>query len=206
MTGIFEAILNFNITEATTLGDVLTVDFFVGAVGRVMLAMLIIIVGMYLAGWAKRRIIKIALASRHFDDTMGRFLASVVRYAILVLTFIFVLQNFGFQTTSLVAIVGAAGLAIGLALQGVLTGVASGVMLVVFRPIKVGDYIEVNGVGGTVQDITIFMTELATLDNVQVMVPNTQVWSNVITNYSVYDKRRAEWLFGVSYSSDLKNN
>lgn len=204
MTRFFEAIENFNITKATTLGDILTVDFFIGAVGRAMLAAFIIIVGMYLAGWAKRRIIKIALASRHFDDTMGRFLASVVRYGILVLTLIFVLQNFGFQTASLVAIVGAAGLAIGLALQGVLTGVASGVMLVVIRPIKVGDYIEVGGVGGTVQDITVFTTELATLDNVQVIVPNTEVWSNVITNYSVYDKRRAEWMFGVSYSSDLK--
>ena len=204
MTRFFEAIENFNITKATTLGDILTVDFFIGAVGRAMLAAFIIIVGMYLAGWAKRRIIKIALASRHFDDTMGRFLASVVRYGILVLTLIFVLQNFGFQTASLVAIVGAAGLAIGLALQGVLTGVASGVMLVVIRPIKVGDYIEVGGVGGTVQDITVFTTELATLDSVQVIVPNTEVWSNVITNYSVYDKRRAEWMFGVSYSSDLK--
>ena len=134
---------------------------------------------------------------------MGGFLANIVRYGLLALTIIFVLQNFGFQTASLIALLGAAGLAIGLALQGVLSGVASGVMLVVFRPIKVGDFVSVNGVMGTVKDISIFTTELATLDNVQIIMPNTSVWSSTITNYSVYDRRRAEWIFGVAYGADL---
>ncbi len=199
----FEALMNFEIYSGTTIGDLFTVDFFLNIVGQVALASFILIVGFFLAGFFRRRITRIAENSRHFDKTMGRFLANLVRYGILALTIIFVLQNFGFQTASLVALLGAAGLAIGLALQGVLGGVASGVMLVIFRPIKVGDFIEVNGKMGTVQDISIFTTELATLDNVQVIMPNTEVWSNTITNYSVYDMRRAEWVFGVSYGANL---
>ena len=198
-----DALLGFEIYDGTTVGDILTVDFLVGVVGQVVLAAVILIVGFYLAGFFRRRITRIAESSRHFDNTMGRFLANVVRYGILALTIIFVLQNFGFQTASLVALMGAAGLAIGLAMQGVLTGVASGVMLVIFRPIKVGDFVEVNGKMGTVMDISIFTTELATVDNVQVIMPNTSVWSNTITNYSVYDMRRAQWVFGVSYGTDL---
>ena len=198
-----DAILGFEIYDGTTVGDVLTVDFLVSAIGQVVLAAVILIVGFFLAGFFRRRITRLAESSRHFDNTMGRFLANVVRYGILALTIIFVLQNFGFQTASLVALLGAAGLAIGLAMQGVLTGVASGVMLVVFRPIKVGDFVEVNGKMGTVMDISIFTTELATVDNVQVIMPNTQVWSNTITNYSVYDTRRAQWIFGVAYDADL---
>ena len=199
-----DSLMNFRISGDTTIGDVLTVDFLLGAVGQVILAGFILIVGSFVAGFVKRRIIQLSERSEHFDKTMGRFLANLARYAILALTFIFVLQQFGFQTTSLVALIGAAGLAIGLALQGVLSGVASGVMLVVFRPIKIGDFVEVNGFSGTVKDISIFTTELATLDNVQIIVPNTDVWSNSIKNYSIYDTRRAEWVFGVSYSSDLK--
>lgn len=198
-----DAILGFEIYDGTTVGDVLTVDFLVGVVGQVMLAAVILIVGFYMAGFLRKRITRIAESSDHFDKTMGRFLANVVRYGILALTVIFVLQNFGFQTASLVALLGAAGLAIGLAMQGVLTGVASGVMLVVFRPIKVGDFVDVNGKMGTVKDISIFTTELATVDNLQVIMPNTAVWSNTITNYSVYDTRRAEWIFGVSYGANL---
>ena len=198
-----DALLGFEIYAGTTFGDIFTVDFLVGVVGQVVLAAVILIVGFYLAGFLRRRITRLAESSRHFDNTMGRFLANVVRYGILALTIIFVLQNFGFQTASLVALLGAAGLAIGLALQGVLSGVASGVMLVVFRPIKVGDFVEVNGKMGTVMDISIFTTELATLDNVQVIMPNTAVWSNTITNYSIYDTRRAQWVFGVSYGANL---
>ncbi len=196
--------MNTPIYGDTTLGDVLTVDFLVGAFGQLVLAIAILIAGFAVAAFVRRRIVGLSDRSRHFDKTMGQFLGNVARYGILVLTVIFVLQQFGFQTASLIALLGAAGLAIGLALQGVLSGVASGVMLVVFRPIKVGDFISVGGNSGTVKDISIFTTELATLDNVQVIVPNTEVWSNVITNYSVYDTRRAEWTFGVSYSSDLK--
>lgn len=196
-------ILDFQITAGTTVGDVLTVDFLLGVVGQVVLAAVILIVGFFFAGFIRRRIIRLAEGSRHFDKTMGSFLANVARYGILALTIIFVLQQFGFQTASLVALLGAAGLAIGLALQGVLGGVASGVMLVVFRPIKVGDFIEVNGKMGTVKEISIFTTELASIDNVQIIMPNSEVWGNTITNFSIYGTRRAEWTFGVSYGSNL---
>ena len=198
-----DQIMSYQIVEGTTVGDVFSVDFFVNVAGQLVLASVILIVGFFLAGFFRRRIIRLAEKSRHFDRTMGSFLANLVRYGVLALTIIFVLQNFGFQTASLIALLGAAGLAIGLALQGVLSGVASGVMLVIFRPIKVGDFVSVNGVMGTVKDISIFTTELATLDNVQIIMPNTAVWSNTITNYSVYDTRRAEWKFGVSYGSNL---
>ena len=198
-----DQILAYSIATGVTIGDVLTVNFLVEATAHVVLAALIFIVGFFVAGWTKRRIIRLSERSRHFDKTMGSFLANLARYGILALTIIFVLQNFGFQTASLVALLGAAGLAIGLALQGVLGGIASGVMLVIFRPIRVGDFVEVNGFMGTVKDISIFTTELATLDNVQVIVPNTSVWANTITNYSVYGTRRAEWTFGVSYGANL---
>ncbi|AZQ68603.1 mechanosensitive ion channel [Silicimonas algicola] len=198
-----EELMAFRIGE-TTVGELLTLQFLLGAVGQVVLAAIILIAGFVIAGFARKRIVRLTDRSRHIDKTMGGFLANLARYAILALTLIFVLQQFGFQTASLVALLGAAGLAIGLALQGVLGGVASGVMLVVFRPIKLGDFVEVNGHTGTVKDISIFTTELATLDNVQVIIPNTEVWSNTIKNYSVYDKRRAEWIFGVSYDADLK--
>ena len=198
-----DQLLAFNLTDETTVGDLLTIDFLLGVVGQVTLAAVILIVGSFIAGFIKRRIMRLTDRSRHFDKTMGSFLANVARYGILSLTIIFVLQQFGFQTTSLVALLGAAGLAIGLALQGVLGGVAAGVMLVVFRPIKVGDFVDVNGNMGTVKDISIFTTELASLDNVQIIVPNSEVWGNVITNYSVYGTRRAEWTFGVSYGANL---
>lgn len=199
----FDQLMNFEITSGTTVGDVLTVDYLLGVAGQVTLAAVILIVGFFFAGFIRRRITRLAERSRHFDKTMGSFLANVARYGVLALTVIFVLQQFGFQTTSLVALLGAAGLAIGLALQGVLGGVAAGVMLVVFRPIKVGDFVEVNGKMGTVKDISIFTTELASLDNVQIIIPNSEVWGNTITNYSIYDTRRAEWTFGVSYGSNL---
>ena len=119
------------------------------------------------------------------------------------MAFIFILNRFGIQTTSLVAVVGAAGLAIGLAMQGALSSIAAGVMLVIFRPFKIGDFVDVAGLMGTVKDISIVATELATVDNLQIIVPNAQVWGSPITNYSTYDTRRAEWLFGVGYGADL---
>lgn len=198
-----DQLLDFEVVTGTTLGDLLTLDFLIGVVGQVVLAATILLVGFFFAGFVRRRITRLSDGSRHFDKTMGSFLANVARYGILALTIIFVLQQFGFQTASLIALLGAAGLAIGLALQGVLGGVAAGVMLVVFRPIKVGDFVEVNGKMGTVKDISIFTTELASLDNAQIVMPNSEVWGNTIVNYSVYAERRAEWTFGVSYGSNL---
>ena len=127
------------------------------------------------------------------------------RSRILVIVFgvTIILNKFGVQTTSIVALVGAAGLAVGLALQGTLSNFAAGIMLIVFRPFKTGDYVVVAGSSGTVKEISIFTTELATSDNIQIIVPNGRIWGAAITNYSVYETRRADMVFGVSYSSDL---
>jgi small conductance mechanosensitive channel len=172
-------------------------------VGSVIAAILLLFAAFIIGGWARRKIVKIALEREELDDTLFTFLGNLLRYVVLILAVVVVLNTFGVQTTSLVAAIGAAGLAIGLALQGTLSNVAAGVMIILFRPIKLGDFVTVSGVSGTVKDISLNTTELATLDNVQVIVPNAQVWGSVITNYSVYDTRRAEWTFGVSYGSNL---
>ena len=199
-----EQLLAIEIWNGQTLGDVLTLDFVAGIAGNVASAVAILVLGYMIAGWVRRKIIRLGFAYKELDNTLFSFLGNILRYAILAFAVVFVLNTFGIQTTSIVAIMGAASLAIGLALQGTLSNVAAGVMIIVFRPIKLGQYVIVNGQGGTVKDISLNYTELATIDNLQVIVPNAQVWGNTITNYSVYDTRRAEWVFGVSYGTDLK--
>jgi len=192
------------IWDGRTITDLLTLEFLASAVGSILAALAIIFVGFFVAGWAKRRIASIGGKHAHLDVTLFNFLGNVIRYVIIGFAFLFVLNTFGVQTTSVVAVIGAAGLAIGLALQGTLSNVAAGVMIVFFRPIKVGDFVEVSGQMGTVKEITLNFTELASLGNVQIIIPNSQVWGNTITNYSSYDTRRAEWIFGVGYGANLK--
>jgi small conductance mechanosensitive channel len=140
----------------------------------------------------------------HLDTTLFRFLANMARYSMLALVIVFVLNRFGFETTSLVALIGAAGLAIGLAMQGTLSNLAAGMMLLGFRPFKVGDFIEAGGETGTVKEIGLFTTEIATLDNVQIIIPNGDLWNASIKNYSYYPTRRLDLVFGVGYGADLK--
>ncbi len=190
--------------EGNTLGDYLSLEFLASIVGSVVAAIVILIIGWTIAAWLGRRVRKIGLNHEHLDDTLFNFLGSIVRYVVLGFTFLIVLNTFGVQTTSVVAAVGAAGLAIGLALQGTLSNIAAGVMLILFRPLKIGDFVDVAGKMGTVKDVTLNFTELADLGNAQVIIPNSEVWGNVITNYSIYDTRRAEWTFGVGYGVNLK--
>lgn len=199
-----EDLLNTDIWNGRTVGDLLTLEFLLGVAGSVVSALLILIVGLLLAGWANRRITGLSRRYARLDDTLFNFLGSIVKYAIVGFTALFILNTFGVRTTSVVAVIGAAGLAIGLALQGTLSNIAAGVMIIFFRPIKHGDFVVVNGQMGTVKDITLNFTELADLSNVQIIIPNSEVWGNTITNYSVYPTRRAEWTFGVTYDSDLK--
>jgi small conductance mechanosensitive channel len=201
---MLEQILTYEIYQDKTLGDVLTLEFLLGVGGSVLGAILMLLAGVLVSRWASRRIRAVGLRYEALDSTLFNFLANIVRYAILAFTILFVLNTFGIQTTSIVALIGAAGLAIGLALQGTLSNVAAGVMIVLFRPFKIGDFVELAGVSGTVKDITLNFTELANLSNVQIIVPNAQVWGNIITNYSTNGTRRAEWTFGVSYDADLK--
>ena len=185
------------------VSDYLSVQFLASVAGSVVGAIVLLLAGYIVGGWVGRRIRRIGLAYEELDDTLFTFLGNIVRYAIIALTVLIVLNTFGIQTTSIVALIGAAGLAIGLALQGTLSNVAAGVMIIFFRPIKLGEFVEVNGQMGTVKDITLNFTELASASNVQIIIPNAQVWGNTITNYSTYTTRRAEWTFGVGYGVTL---
>lgn len=176
----------------------------VALLANAVYAIAILVVAYMLAGVAKKRIVALSGKTDKIDPLLAGFFASMAKYAILAIAIIFVLGRFGIETTSLVAIIGAAGLAIGLALQGTLSNLAAGVMLVAFRPIKVGDFVEVAGQSGTTTAVTLFTTELTTPDNVQIIIPNNDVWSSSIVNYSAHDTRRVDLVFGVGYGSDLK--
>ncbi len=170
---------------------------------NVILAALILIVGMIVAGMVRKMIRTMALNSKRIDDTLGSFFASIAYYAIMAMVLIAVLEKFGVPTTSLVAALGAATFAIGLALQGTLSHVAAGVMIIFFRPYSLGDFVEVAGQAGTIKDITLFTTVLATGDNKRIIVPNGSVWGNIITNYSANGKRRVDFVFSIDYSDDI---
>jgi small conductance mechanosensitive channel len=137
------------------------------------------------------------------DETLIEFLSGLARAAILAFTLIAVLSKLGVQTTSFVAVLGAAGLAVGLALQGSLGNFASGVLLLIFRPFKKGEYVEAAGTAGVIQEIGIFVTTLFTPDNKKVIIPNSQITGGVITNYSANDTRRVDLMAGIGYSDDI---
>lgn len=201
---MIEQILNYPIYNGQTVGDYLSLEFLLGVGGSIFGALFLLAVGMVIAGWVARRIRGIGSKYQKLDNTLFNFLGNIARYVILTFTALIVLNTFGVQTTSIVAVIGAAGLAIGLALQGTLSNVAAGVMIILFRPFKIGDFVDVAGKMGTVKDISLNFTELADLSNVQVIVPNSQVWGNIITNFSTNQTRRAEWTFGVGYDANLK--
>ncbi|MGF1872143.1 small-conductance mechanosensitive channel MscS [Photobacterium indicum] len=144
------------------------------------------------------------LRKKDMDEAVVEFLHSLVRYLLFVIVLIAALGRLGVQTASVVAVIGAAGLAIGLALQGSLSNFAAGVLIVAFRPFKSGDYVEIGGVAGSVESIQIFQTILTTPDNKMVVVPNGAVIGSAITNYSRHETRRIDYVIGVSYNADLK--
>lgn len=165
-------------------------------------ALVVLVVGWIVAGIVGRVVRHRINATPHIDPTLGNFVASMVKWVILAIVLVAVLGIFGIQATSIVAILGAASLAIGLALQGTLSDLAAGVMLVVFRPYKLGQYVDIGGTAGTVKDLNLFTTELATPDNVQIIVPNGKAWGSIITNYSAHDTRRVDMVFGIDYGDD----
>ncbi len=171
---------------------------------NVIYAGVILIAAIWVSGLVKNYIIGFSRQYEDIDETLFTFLGSIARYAIIAFAGVFVLARFGIQTASLVAVIGAAGLAIGLALQGTLANLAAGVMLVIFRPFRIGDFVELGGYSGTVKEVNLFTTELATPDNVQIILPNGQVFGAAIKNYSFHDTRRVDMVFGVSYGSNLK--
>lgn len=176
------------------------IDLLLNIVG----ALTIIVIALFFSGWVKRTITRTPQRVKHFDPTLASFFGNVAKYLVLIVAAITVLGVFGVQTTSMAALIGAAGLAIGLALQGTLSHLAAGVMLVLFRPFKVGDFVEAAGESGTVTEISLFNTELTTPDNIKVIVPNSDVFSGTIKNYSAHENRRLDMIFGIAYDSDMK--
>ena len=171
--------------------------------GRVGIALLVLIVGFWLAKQLSRGLQKI-LVSRSTDAGLVSFLRSLSSIVLKVLVVITAITQLGVEMTSFVAILGAAGLAIGMAFSGTLSNFAGGVMILLFKPFKVGDYIETQGEKGTVQDILIFNTILTTLDNKVIILANGAVANDTIINYTKAQKRRVDWTFGISYGDDLK--
>lgn len=138
------------------------------------------------------------------DPTLAKFLIALTRIALLTFVIIAALGTLGVETASFIAIIGAAGLAVGFALQGSLANFASGVMLIIFRPLKVGDYVEAGGAAGSVEEVHIFNTILRSPDNRKIIVPNSKITSDTITNYSANEKRRIDLVFGIGYGDDIK--
>ena len=144
------------------------------------------------------------LSKSNYDVMLINFLKSIINALLMVFVIIAALGQLGVDTTSLAAILAAAGLAIGLSLQGSLSNFAAGVMLLVFRPFKAGDFVDAGGASGTIKSIGIFTTMMTTPDNKEVIVPNGQIYSGIITNYSAKDTRRVDMVFGIGYDDDLK--
>jgi small conductance mechanosensitive channel len=169
---------------------------------RFLAAIAILVVGWMLATYVKQWVMA-GLERLPIDLTLKPLLASLFRYAILILTFILVLGQFGVQTTGLIAVMGAAGLAIGLALQGTLSNVAAGVMLLILRPFRVGQFVEISGHQGTVREIGLFTTILMTRDTIYVSIPNSSVFGGTIVNYTREPRRRVNFTIPVDFVNDL---
>ncbi|MEO0325144.1 MAG: mechanosensitive ion channel domain-containing protein [Myxococcota bacterium] len=169
---------------------------------KIVGALLALFVGWIIAGWIGRRIRNV-VEKRNIDQTLGRFVANLVRYLVLIAVVLGVLGVFGIETSTFAAVIGAAGLAIGLAFEGTLSSFAAGAMLLIFRPFKVGDFVSAAGVTGFVQEIELFTTEIRTLDSQKKIVPNNKIFGDVITNIGAYDKRRVDIDVGADYGADL---
>lgn len=169
---------------------------------KVLGAILILILGRFFAGIA-RKIVRRVTKRANLDDSVRSFLSSLVYFLVIAFAVIAALAKFGMQTASFVAVLGAAGFAVGFALQGSLSNFAAGIMILIFRPFKIGDFIEAAGIFGMVKDIHLFNTVLATPDNVKIIVPNGKVYGDVIKNISGYDTRRVDLVFGIGYSSSI---
>ncbi|MEN8208430.1 MAG: mechanosensitive ion channel domain-containing protein [Candidatus Fermentibacteria bacterium] len=169
---------------------------------NVVAAIAIFFIGRFVAGIIRKLIRKI-MQKRELDAALTGFVCSIVYAAMMAFVVIAALSKLGIQTASFVAILGAAGLAIGLALQGSLSNFASGVLIIMFKPFKGGDYVSAGGCEGSIKDVGIFTTSILTIDNKLIIVPNSKIMGETITNYSAMDTRRVDLLAGVSYDDDI---
>lgn len=185
-----------------SLGQKMTV--LLATYGMSVLGAIIILVLGWIAARIGRRLIGKLLDRSKVDPAVISFVSSLVYFLILTFTVLATLAKFGIQTASFVAILGAAGFAVGFALQGSLANFAAGILILLLRPFKVGDYIMGAGEAGTVKEISLFTTVLATIDNIKVMIPNGKLFGDVIRNVTAYDTRRVDLLVGISYGSDIQ--
>jgi small conductance mechanosensitive channel len=169
---------------------------------NILMALAIFIIGKFIVNFltnlAKRLMVKAKV-----DVILVNFIASIIKTVLLLFVVIAALDQLGVNTTSMIALIGAAGLAIGLALQGSLQNLASGVMLIIFRPFNAGDFIEAGGVSGVIEEIGIFSITMRTVDNREIIIPNGSVYGGTITNYSRHNTRRVDMTFGIGYDDDL---
>ena len=186
------------LTAAVETAGGLIIEYGMSVIGAIVL----FIVGRIIAGWSRSRLTKV-LTKAGTDLSLVPFFASMLYYLILGVVLVAVLNLFGIETTSLIAIFASAGLAVGLALQGTLSNFAAGVMLLVFRPIRVGDFVEVAGQAGTVKEIAIFNTIMHTGDNVRIVIPNGAIYGDIVKNYSYNDTRRIDLVMGIGYGDDI---
>ncbi|MDO9578198.1 MAG: mechanosensitive ion channel [Candidatus Cloacimonadales bacterium] len=170
---------------------------------KFLAALAILIIGKIIVSSIKKVLMKI-MKKRNVDPTISSFVASLTYSALWIFVILAALSQLGVQTTSFMAVIGAAGLAIGLALQGSLSNFASGFLIILFKPFKVGDYIDAANVSGTVYKITVFTTEFRTIDNKKIVIPNSQIMNGTITNYTSEATRRVDLTFGVGYGSEIQ--
>ncbi len=171
---------------------------------NVLAAALILALGWMFAGWVERTVRALAVRKSRLDAALAGVAGRVLRGLVLVFALIAVLDRFGVQTTSLVALIGATGLAIGLSLQGALGNVAAGVLLLTLRPFRIGDAVLVGGTAGMVEDLGLFVTKLRTFDGVVVHMTNSSVWGDAVQNFSQAERRRADLSFGIGYGDDMR--
>ena len=189
-------------TSAQYYGQ-LAIDNIIGFAPKLLAAVLVLWIGLWFAGKVHRGVSGRIKASGKLDDTLGNFFATMLRYAIMAGVLLLAVSILGVQVSSIVVILSAMTLAIGLALQGSMSNVAAGLLLIIMRPYKVGDYVEIVGEEGTVEDMSIFVTTLRTLDNIQVILSNSEVRSSTIKNYSSLGLRRCDIDFGIDYGDDI---
>ncbi len=175
----------------------------VSLAGAFVSAVIVLVLGFIIASWAGRTTGRLLERTGRVEPTLKPFLVSVVRYVVIVTTLVTVLGVFGVPMASLIAVLGAAGLAVGLALQGTLSNVAAGVMLLTLRPFRLNDFVKLAGETGKVTQIGFFTTELVTLDNLFVSLPNSSVWGSTIVNYTRMPTRRIDLTVGIDYSDDI---
>lgn len=176
------------------------VDYGINIIG----AILILIAGFIVARWAANKTLRWALQSEKVDNTLAPILSQVIRIGVIIVTLLAVLGQFGVETTSIVAVLGASALAVGLALQGTLSNIAAGVMILSLRPFRVGDAVSIGGTMGVVDEVGLFTTEMHTFDNIGISMPNSQVWGAEIQNLNRFETRRVDFQFGIGYEEDVE--